>query len=72
MSQITKAPFFPTSFAQRRVCKGPSPRVRAKVLGGSNFSSNVCSDLISRYRIGKERAGIKRLESEREVGIGKK
>lgn len=70
MSQITKTPFFSTSFAQR--CKGPSPRVGAKVLGGSNFSSNVYSDLISRYRIGKERAGIKRLESEREVGMGKK
>lgn len=72
MNQITKAPFMSTSFAQWLLCKGPSPRVGAKVLGGSNFSSNVYSDLINRRSVGKQRTGIKRLESEQEVGVGKK
>lgn len=71
MAQITKALFFPASFAQRLVFEKPWPGVGATLLEGNEFSSNVYSDCIRRCRRGKKESKLGKARENGEVAVGK-
>lgn len=62
MDQITKALFFPASFAQRVVFEKSWPEVGATLLEGNESASNVYSACIRRWRRRRKESKLERLE----------
>lgn len=73
MAQITKASFFPASFAQRLVFEKFWSGIGATLLEGNEFPSDVYSDCIRRCRRGKKEKERKlgKARENGEVAVGK-
>lgn len=70
MDQITKALFFPASFAQRVVFEKSWPEVGATLLEGNESPSNVYNVCIRRCRRIKE-SKLGKARKSGEVAVGK-